>query len=450
MASLNRLVKSLFAVKDAIFESLDMRDGDKGLSFHVNVRLRKGDGLRCPICGRKCACYDTAPRSRAWRTNNSLCAQVFLHAKLRRVFCPEHGVHTERVPWAAHKARHTRSFDIEAAWLARNMSRKAVSQFLRIDWETVMACAARVCREIEPDPRSRYEGLVRIGIDETSYRKGHTYITVVVNHDTNSVVWVGDGVGKQVLSNFFEELTPAQRQSIQAVSGDGAKWITDCVREYLGPGVKRCVDPFHVVQWATEAVDELRREAWRKAVKQAESKKKKAQAGMLPGLSGSDLRKAKKEAADARREASDIKHSVRLLAMSQKDMTPPQRLKLQMIAASDKDLYKGYLLKEELRMLLKLDDVTDVSKGLGSWVSRAARSGVACLARLADKVARHAPHIFNTVQHRLTNARIEATNNKIKLLIRRSYGFRNLNNLIDTVKLFCSNIVIPLPHRLSP
>ena len=88
-------------------------------------------------------------------------------------------------------------------WLAVYLPRSVISEFMRIDWETVGRCVSRVLNVIEPERTKRLDGLVHIGIDETSYRKGHKYITVIVNHDTNTVVWAAQGHGKSVLQTFY-------------------------------------------------------------------------------------------------------------------------------------------------------------------------------------------------------------------------------------------------------
>ncbi|MBR2694969.1 MAG: transposase [Thermoguttaceae bacterium] len=93
-------------------------------------------------------------------------------------------------------------------WLAVYLPRSVISEFMRIDWETVGRCVSRVLNVIEPERTKRLDGLVRIGIDETSYRKGHKYITVIVNHDTNTVVWAAQGHGKAVLQTFYRQLSP--------------------------------------------------------------------------------------------------------------------------------------------------------------------------------------------------------------------------------------------------
>ena len=98
-------------------------------------------------------------------------------------------------------------------------------------------------------------------------------MTVVVNHKTGALIWAKKGFGKEVLTEFFEELTEKQRSKIKFVTADGARWIADCIKEYC-PKAERCIDPFHVVAWANDALDEVRRSAVRAAKKDiAEGKK---------------------------------------------------------------------------------------------------------------------------------------------------------------------------------
>ncbi len=101
-----------------------------------------------------------------------------------------------------------------------------------------------------------FDDLVNIGIDENSYKKGHKYLTLVVNHDTNTVVWVGIGIGKTVLEGFFGLLNDKQKANIKAVSRDGAGWIKDTV-EANCPNAIFCIDPFHVVSWVTNILDRV-------------------------------------------------------------------------------------------------------------------------------------------------------------------------------------------------
>ena len=110
-----------------------------------------------------------------------------------RIICLEHWVYVADVPWAYPGSGFTKDFDLTAAWLAACLSRSAVSEYMCIDWETVGRCVNCAMNDIEPERSRRLDGLVNIGIDETSHKKGHKSITVIVNHDTNTVVWTAQG-----------------------------------------------------------------------------------------------------------------------------------------------------------------------------------------------------------------------------------------------------------------
>ena len=114
--------------------------------------------------------------------------------------CPEHGVIVADVPWAYPGSSFTKDFDLTVGWLAVYLPRSTVSEYMRIDWETVGRCVHRTLSVIEPERSKRLDNPVNIGIDETSYRcnrKGQKYITVIVNHDTNTVVWAAQGARKE-------------------------------------------------------------------------------------------------------------------------------------------------------------------------------------------------------------------------------------------------------------
>ncbi len=95
----------------------------------------------------------------------------------------------EGAPWAYPGSRFTKDFDLTVGWPAVCLSRSTASEYMRVDWESVGRCVSRTLHEIEPDRSRRLNGLVRIGIDETNYKKGHKHITVIMNHGTNTVVW---------------------------------------------------------------------------------------------------------------------------------------------------------------------------------------------------------------------------------------------------------------------
>ena len=314
---------------------------------------------------------------------------------------------------------------------------------MRVDWETVGRCVNRALHDLEPERSRRLDGLVNIGIDETSYKKGHKYITVIFNHDTNTVVWASEDHGKSVLEKFYKQLTPEQLSSIKVVTGDGAKWITECVNEYT-PDCAHCVDSFHVVEWAMTALDEVRKDIWHDACSEYKQVKKDNPCGKgRPKKDDPELAIVKA----AKAKADEIKGSAYALGKAPEHLTEKQQLRVSLIASQNPRLYRAYLLKEQLRLLLKLTNAEEAKSELKRWLWKASHSRIPAFKELYQKIRRHKTHILNTIRYGMSNARIEATNNKIKLIIRKAYGFRNIQNMLDMVYLVCSDIRIPLPNR---
>lgn len=444
MASAVTLLKKFANVNHCVIDSFEFVTNAANIAtLKIHLHPLKSYSDRCPVCGKRCPVYDVSTTECKWRALDfgGIIAELYYCTK--RVECPEHGVKTASVPWAFNGSRFTKDFDMMATFLALNINRSVAAKLLRCDWHTIMRCISRAREFLEPDKSKRYEGLKHIGIDETSYRKGHSYITVVVNHDTNTVVWCSQGHNSETLNKFFEELTQEQRDGIEAVSADGAKWIDASISKYI-PNAIRCVDPFHVVSWANESLDALRKEAWRDAYSEYTSRKKEENRGK--GRPKSDDASAA-ELKELKAKAEDIKKSVYTLGKAPEHLTENQRLKLEFISNTDKRLFRGYTLKEQLRLALKIKDKAEVEKELQRFFWCATHSRISVFKELAYKIRRHEGNILNTIETQLSNARVESINNKIKLFIRKAYGFRNIQNMIDMIMLGCSKIFIPLPNR---
>lgn len=173
----------------------------------------------------------------------------------------------------------------------------------------------------------------------------------------------------------------------------------------------------------------MRTEAWHRA-KEKISKQRKV---------GRPLKGQKVD-----KTADKIKHTKMALGKGYENLTEYQRHQLEFVAMSDSRLYKAYLLKEQLRTLVKLP-FEEIEEQLKKWLWLASHSRIPSIYELQKKIRRHIQAILNTAKYRLSNARIEATNNKIKLTIRMAYGFRSIDNLIDMIFLRCSDIPCYLP-----
>lgn len=405
----------------------------EGESIIVSARPRRA-ALRCPACGRRCDGYDTLP-ARRWRAPDAGSARCYVEYAPRRVECPEHRVRAEAVPWArAASSRFTSAFEDTVAWLALHMCRGALAELMRVDWRTVGGICARVEADLEArDGRGRLDGPGRIGVDETSYKRGRRYMAVVVDHDRGRVVWACEGHGKRQLNDFLDQLTDVQRGSIEVVTADGARRVADVVAERL-PGAELAVDPFHAVSWATEALDDLRREAWREARRAPRPKRGRGR----PRKGG-----------EARADLAKGVRGLRLpLLKNPEDLSEGQASALGALRRSGTALWRGYLLKEGLRAVFR-GDPAGARASLDRWLSWACRCRVPQFVELSRKVRRKREGVLRSIELGVSNARVEAVNNKIKVAVRQGYGFRNIDNLIALVMLRCSDLRPALPGRAA-
>ena len=246
-------------------------DEDAGLVVaHVRPSRTRRD--RCGRCQKRSPRYDSGEGRRRWRTLDLGVVRAVLEAEAPRVRCRDHGVTVAAVPRARHDTGHTRAFDDQVGWLAVQCSKTAVTELMRIAWRTVGAIVTRVCADIDAT-HDRLAGLRRIGIDEISYKRGHKYLTVVVDHDARRLVWAAPGRDKATLGTFFDALGEHRCAQITHVTADAADCIAAVVKERC-PTAVRCADAFHVVAWATNALDQVRRQAWNDARRLARTEPK--------------------------------------------------------------------------------------------------------------------------------------------------------------------------------
>jgi transposase len=386
----------------------------------VSVRPFAAAAGRCAVCARRCAGFDQGRGRRRWRMLDVGVTRCFLEAEAPRVWCPEHGVRVAAVPWARPGAGHTRGFDDLVAWLTCRMSKSAVCALLRVAWRTVGQIIARVMADADAAAGDRWAGIRRIGIDEVSYRRGHKYVTVVVNHDTGRLLWIGEGKDKATLGRFFQLLGPERCAQIALVSADGADWIFYAVAEYC-PNAKQCLDPFHVIAWAGKALDAVRSQVWTQA-----------------------------QRAGQKAVAQDLKGARWALWKNPEDLTKRQQAKLAHIAATNRPLYRAYLFKEQLRQVFAAGGEERVEL-LDEWLAWAARSQLKPFVELARRIRVHyRADIVNTLIYRLSNGILESTNTKIRVLTRVAFGFHTANALIALVQLHLGGYHIDLPGRASP
>jgi len=415
MRNARMLVRAL-GVEHAVVQDVSWEEAPGLQALLIGVRPRKKETGRCPHCNRRCPRYDLGSGARRWRAPDVGLCPTYIIADAPRVRCREHGVVVQRVPWARHGSKFTRAFEDQVAWLAVRTDKTTVCSLLKIAWRSVGRILERVAASMK-GARDPFANVTRIGIDEVSYRKGHRYLTIVVDHDSGRLLWASAGRDEENLRRFFDLLGTERSQRIRFVSSDAAVWIHNVVRERC-PNATLCLDPFHVVQWATKALDKVRRSVW------------------------NELRKS-----GQKERAKSLKGARWALWKNNDDLKPSQRATLATIERDNKKLYRAYLLKEELRSVFQDPDPEIAKLTLDDWLSWASRSRLPSFVKLARSIQKHRAAIDAVIDYGLSNARLESMNTKLRLLTRLAFGFHSHAPLIALGMLKLGGLCPPLPAR---
>lgn len=406
---------------------------------HVRPSRRKGEHDRCGRCGRKSPGYDAGHGRREWRTVDSGLTQMWLAGEAPRVRCAEHGVTVARVPWARHGAGHTWVFDALVAWLAVRSSKSAVRELLRIAWKTVGTIIDRVWADTAAEV-DLFAGVRKIGIDEVSYKKHHHYLTIVVDHGTGRVIWAARGRNAATLGTFFDELGPDRTAALTHVSADAANWIASTVKE-RAPQAILCADPFHVVQWATDAVDHVRRQEWRdlKTLGEAEHAEQDRKVGR-------PRHEDPKPDTPRQNLARDVKNARYALLKNPDNLTTKQEIVLAWITAASPRMHEAWSFKERLRIVFQARGQQG-QRILDAWIKEAQRSTLEPIRKLCKSVVRIRASIEASLQHGLSQGLIESTNTKVRLFTRMAFGFHTPRALIALIMLNLGGPPPALPGR---
>ena len=381
----------------------------------VTVRLARRR-LRCPDCTFSTrAIYDHRPKPSKWR-HLDVCGQPLVIAcSLRRLACPNHGVRIEQVPFARPGARVTRDFEDLVVWCVTSMDRTAATVLCRVAWRTINKIIERVV-PATPD-LSRIKDLVHIGVDEISWKRGHKYLTLVVNHDTGDVIWGAKDRTAVTLEKFFEALGPDKTAELEAISMDFGAPYAKAARE-CAPNAAICLDPFHAVAMATKALDETRRDLV------------------------AEMKKVDPEA------AKTFKRTRYVLLHNPENLSDSQATQLTDIKRYGRGIWRAYQLKEALRSIyadhtLSFDDSRWL---LDRWISRAQRSQLPQFIKLAKTLRTRFDEVTNAWFYGITNARNEGTHSAIRTIFARAHGFHTAEAALSIINLCCGPTPIPGPH----
>lgn len=373
---------------------------------------------RCGLCKRPGKRYDTKKEPRLWRHLNLGHMRIFLSYSVRRVNCRHcGGVHVEHVPWAEHGSRFTAEFENLVGWLAQGCDKTRVTMLTGVNWRTVGTIAKRLVERLLP--KDRFDKLYMIGVDEISYRKNHKYVTLVMDHVQHRIIWGAEGKGQKTLGSFFAELGKERCAEVDFISLDMSRSFTNAAKEHL-KNAELIYDPFHVKRQVNGAVDQVRRE-------------------IVHELKGTD-------------SARFIKKSRWALLKNPWNLTATQQEKLAEVQRTNRRLYRAYLIKEAFTRVMDYAQPWRAEKALKEWLGWACRSKLEPIVEASRTIRRHWDGILAYIRCRFSNGPLEALNNKVRLIQRRSYGLHSASSLIALVMLCCGGISIdaPLPGPCRP
>jgi len=399
-----KFIKKLLRLKGLIVTYFWFKIRIKEL--HLQVKPHK-NGCRCPECGRRGKIIQIL-KARQWRDVCVCGWTVLFHYCPKEIYCTTHGRIQEEIPWAAHMARITYRFEYLCLVYSQLMTQKAAAEILHIPSSTLSDILHRTITRIREGHKIR--GLKSIGIDEISYLKKHKYVTIVYDLERSCVVWVGKGKDRKTIDKFFnEELSPYQKKQIKWASCDMSETYMGAIKDHC-PSAKLVLDRFHIVKKLNEALDEVRKQQWRKA--------------------SMDERKA-------------LKGLRWLLFRHPDNRSEEDKVLLKQLKKGNNRIYRACILKDEFNLFWDFEDTQEAKVFLKRWGTSALKSRLEPIRNFVQTIRKYSDHIITFINSRLTNAIAEGLNRIIKIVKNRASGFRSIPAFIDLIYLTVGDVDIP-------
>ena len=371
----------------------------------MHVSFIKGSKFPCKKCGELHSVYDTV-KERTWRHLNFFQYKAYIHCKIPRTKCDEHGVLQVEVPWSRKGSGFTLLFEALILELAAAITVNEISGLVGehdtrlwriINYYVAEALAQEDFSEVE-----------NIGIDETSSKKGHNYVTVFVDLDNSKVLYVTEGKDAETLDRFALNYLAhkGKTENIKNICCDMSPAYIKGSQEYFEEA-KVTYDKFHVMKKINEAVDKVRRQE--------------------------------------NTENSLLKKTRYIWLKNPQNLTKKQREKFTSLAKMNLKTVRAYNLKLALQEFWQIEDVTTAAVYLQRWYLWAKRSRLEPMVEAADFINRNWQGIMQYITSRINNGVLEGINSVIQTVKRKARGFRNVKNFITAIYLNCSKLEFNLP-----
>ena len=377
----------------------------QGICVYTHQRkVHKRDHIelhfRIPL--ERCSCPEYKHKEiklKEWRKREFIGAPLDSHsitlvAEIPKITCPHCGAERQvKISFARRNKHYTKRFEAAVIrYLETHMSLKEIAKHFNVSWDIIRSIDEHRLEVHYSKPSLK--GLRYIAIDEIAIRKGHNYLTLVMNLENGQIVYIGDGRHESALKDFWKKLKRA-RAHITAVASDMSRPFTKAIRENL-PNAVHVFDRFHIVKMFNDTIDQIRRSIYRRI-------KDKAEKLLVKGTRYILFKR--------RKDLNTVKGEVKRLEKALK---------------ANEDLSTAYYLKEELYSLWEADNIEMAQGKMKDLISFMQTLKNSCLKRFAKTLITHFKGVLAWYDHKITTGPLEGVNNKIKTIKRIAYGFRNM------------------------
>ncbi len=380
--------------------------------LEVEIKPRTNSKPVCSVCGRKASGYDHLP-VRRFEFIPMWGIKVFLRYAPRRVDCPHCGIHVEQMPWSKGKRQLTESYGWFLSGWAKRLSWKEVAEVFHTSWDHVFSSV-----EMAVDWGKAHRdlsGIKAIGVDEIQWQRGHKYLTLVYQIDTDCrrLLWVGQHRTIKTLLRFFREFGKERSNQLEYVCSDMWKPYLKVIKK-KAVNALHILDRFHIMAYLSKAIDEVR----------AQETKVLKEKGLEPVLTKSRW----------------------LLLKRPENLNESQESKLADLVQYNLKTIRCYLLKEEFQLFWEYVSPYWAGQFLDKWCTKTMRSKIEPMKKVAKMLRRHRPLLMNWFKAKglFSSGIVEGFNNKAKLTTRKAYGFRTF--YAAQIALYHTLGALPVPE----
>ena len=363
-----------------------------------------GADARCPECGRACSIHDCGAE-RTWRHLDTMQFTTLLRARTPRAKCPEHGVKTMQVPWAAPQGRFTLLFERFAVdVLLASGSVSQACELLGIGWDTAQEIMRRaVERGLE---RRQLDGLKYLGMDEKSFKRGQSYITLLTDLEQSRVLDVVEERTTEAADQLWATLSPEQKQAVEAVAVDMWEPFTQTIQKQV-PDADIVHDKFHISKYLGEAVDKVRRQEHKELMAQGDE---------------------------------TLKGTRQLWLYNPQNLSPGQADEFAALKDLQLKVARAWAAKELFSKFWAYQEAGWARRFFKDWFGWVSRSRLKPMIEVARMLKRHLDNLLTYLKHHITNAVTEGLNSKIQSIKSAARGFRSFRNYRIRILFFCGKL----------